>query len=268
MIQRQQFISLLNKDLLSIEESEAIYRFIQFYLKDHPESDNEDFINRVVTRLNESEPIQYILNTAYFGPLNLFVNDSVLIPRPETEELCEWINQRFPNTAMNLLEIGTGSACIPCCLCYYKSNWKVTTLDISTEAIAVANKNIQDLHLEKQITAQIKDALNDEISETDFDLIVSNPPYISTDEALAMESNVMNWEPHIALFAHKDPLIFYKKLAEIFSNQVKGSCELFAEINSSLALETQSLFINEEMDCELITDISGKQRFVHAWKKN
>lgn len=268
MIQRQEFISLLNKDLVSADEAEAIYRFIQFYLKDHPEQYNEEFIAMVTTRLNQSEPIQYILNTAFFGPLNLFVNDSALIPRPETEELCELINKQFANTDMKILDVGTGSGCIPCYLCSQKSNWKAVAIDVSETALTVATKNIETLKLAHQISTVLLDVLTNEITDTQFDLIVSNPPYIASEEEAAMESTVLNWEPHIALFAHEDPLIFYKKLSVLFTKQEKRSCELFAEINPVLALETQSIFINAGNDCELIMDISGKQRFVHAWKKN
>lgn len=250
---------------LGREEAEACLRTYALWLKDRnlPFTANE--IKSVTDRLINHEPIQYILGEAWFYGIALQVNRHTLIPRPETEELCEMIINSTAGKNLNILDVGTGSGCIPIALLKLKPDWKATALDIDQDALAIAalNANAQDI-AERIIFGQADFTLGFS-SQEKWNLIVSNPPYIDLAEKANMERNVLDWEPHTALFPKgQDPLIFYKKLAELLFDQNMG-CELWAEINSALAEETLLIF-NPFSKKELIKDMSGKFRFLHVVK--
>lgn len=243
-------------------EASAILRFIRFYVQDNNLEDTRDFYSNILQRLSAHEPIQYILNTAYFGNLTLYVNNNVLIPRPETEELCDIIlKENTLTSAISVLDIGTGSGCIPCMLCTVRQNWQCDAVEVSPEAIKVAQKNIDQLKLDKRVRVIESDILSGNYWKDTYDIIVSNPPYIDISEGQEMEKGVLDWEPHIALFSEGDPLRFYRQLQEIFKDQQKPEVVLYAEINPIFSSQTTEIF-NRDFNCRVIKDITGKERFI------
>lgn len=260
----KELIEAINHIAADPEEAASIARFVGFYLQDHRPEDEKLFYKNLLERLTKGEPVHYILNTAYFGNLTLFVAEGVLIPRPETEELCDRVmKENHEGVEMSLLDVGTGSACIPCLLCYNNKLWRADAVDISEKALNIAAKNIAQFNLQNRITLLQKDVLSQQEWKTDYDVIVSNPPYIAENEAEAMEKGVLDWEPHIALFAEEDPLKFYKQLKVIMERQAKSNVKLYAEINPLYCRETVELF-EPEFRVEVMKDITEKERFIRV----
>ncbi len=231
---------------------------------------NSDFnkIERVVLRLKEFEPIQYILGETEFMDLKLIVDSSVLIPRPETEELVNWIIETNSSNSPRILDIGTGSGCIPLVLKKQIVNATVLAVDISDKALEIATQNAilnnLDIHFFNV------DILNWGNYNWDlFDVIVSNPPYVREVEKQAMLPNVLKYEPENALFvSNEDPLIFYKRIAEFAKKYLVEKGKLFFEINEYLGDEMCSLLENKGFaDVELRKDINGKNRMISCTKK-
>ena len=237
--------------------------------KDKDLSDTEiSTIKEIIKRLQQYEPIQYILGKAFFYGLDFTVNSSVLIPRPETEELIELILTKHKNEKLNILDIGTGSGCIAICLAKHLDKSEVTGVDISQQALETAQLNAQKLKtpvtfIQTDILSLHK-AKND-ISGT-FDIIVSNPPYVMDCEKSEMERNVLQFEPHQALFVtDNDPLLFYRSIAAFGEKKLKKEGYLYFEINaqcgdSMIELLTKSGY----KEIELIKDLSGKDRIIRA----
>ncbi len=223
-------------------------------------------LQKFTEQLLQSKPIQYVLQEAWFAGMNFFVNENVLIPRPETEELIEWISQEIRNQNINaktVLDVGSGSGCIPIALKKKNESILISSLDISKDALIVARKNASDL--DTQVNFFEFDFLDEkrwnELS--DFDVIVSNPPYIKQSESKDMRKNVIDFEPHIALFVHdSDPLIFYKKLAAFGKKHLSKNGKIFAEINENLGKDVIDLFVNENYSIEIRKDFSGKDRMI------
>lgn len=261
---RQEWINAL-APVLGQEETEACLRTYAAWLKDNNLELQAASMQEVIKRLQMHEPIQYVLGEAWFYGMAFKVNKHTLIPRPETEELCDMIIKSNTSENINILDVGTGSGCIPVTLLKHKINWKATALDIDPNALDVAAENAQIQGISERITF-IQANFTDGFSPTEkWNLIVSNPPYIALSEKAAMESNVLNWEPHTALFPEgNDPLIFYKKLADLLYRQ-NSHCELWSEINSTLAEETLDIF-DTFPSKKLIKDITGKWRFLHVVK--
>jgi len=228
-----------------------------------------DHLSTLSNRVINGEPLQYVLGEAWFCGLKLMINPHVLIPRPETEELVEWIisNCRFPVSTLQILDIGTGSGCIALALKRRIRKAHVTAADIDENALQVARHNASALGID--ITCVQMDLLNPlEWSKIPLsDLIVSNPPYISPEEKAAMSSRVLDHEPHLALFAPgKDPLIFYKQLAVLTRTHLKPGGQLFAELNASHAMDIVSLMKAAELQTEIKEDMQGKKRMLRAWR--
>lgn len=225
-----------------------------------------DTLQSNIERVNGEEPIQQVLGFAWFRGKKFFVNRKVLIPRPETEELIDHVKKITP-VESNILDLGTGSGCIAVSLALEIPQSKVVALDISEEALEVARRNAGvlnarvDFHLQSMLTLD-ESFLNNQ----KFDTIVSNPPYVREGEKAEMERNVLDFEPHLALFvSDKDPLIFYRAIAEIGLKRLKPGGNILAEINSYLGEETRALF--KEMgygDVCILQDFYGKDRFVQA----
>jgi release factor glutamine methyltransferase len=198
------------------------------------------------------------------------VNPSTLIPRPETEELVELILTGCRGRhSLSLLDIGTGSGCIACTLAKLLPGLQATGMDISGEALETARRNARSLALDTVafIQADILSNVEAERKITEsFDLIVANPPYVLESEKAAMESNVLNYEPHIALFVPGgDPLVFHRHIARFGRRRLKPGGELYMEINALLGNETVEFLRREGYaPVELLTDISGKDRIVKA----
>lgn len=224
----------------------------------------------IIKRLRNAEPIQYILEKSEFYGLTFKLTKDVLIPRPETEELVEWIlNGKNENNSL-ILDIGTGSGCIAVSLAKKAKGVIVHAWDISETALRIASENaaINDVSIQ---TSKV-DVLSEEDlqqiynSNIKFDIIVSNPPYITNSEKTSMEANVLDYEPHLALFVPDDnPLLFYIKIADISHRLIKKGGKLFFEINPSYANDLV-LMLNEKgfKNVELKKDISGNVRMLKA----
>jgi len=232
----------------------------------------EKFDNSI-KKLKNHEPIQYIIGETEFYGLNFKVNKWVLIPRPETEELVEWIIKEFriQNSEFRILDIGTGSGCIAISIAKNLPKTKVYALDVSKEAIAVAKdnavlNNVQIRFIEANILKF--ESWNLEYKDLKFDLIVSNPPYVRELEKQKMSANVIKHEPHLALFVEdNDPLFFYRKILQFSSKNLKPKGKIYFEINEYLGNEIVNLFKEEGYkEIELKLDIFGKDRMIKGVK--
>ncbi len=219
--------------------------------------------SEVVHRINQKEPIQYILGKAEFYGRQFIVDKSVLIPRPETELLImSIINDNV--SAPTILDIGTGTGCIAITLAAELPSSKVYAIDISEDALDVAKRNGQQL--KSKVHFSKSDILKDEIVDHRFDIIVSNPPYITQTEKSSMKSNVLDFEPHLALFvSNEDPLIFYEAIAKNGRFLLKPGGKVYLEINERFGTNVSNLFRSEGYsDIQIIKDLDGKDRIVMA----
>lgn len=218
----------------------------------------------VLKRLKKGEPVQYVLGEAHFYDLVFNVDENVLIPRQETEELVHLILQNLkPNNV--LLDIGTGSGVIPTAIKANFTNVRAVGVDVSPEAIkvAIANafKNQVDVKFEELDILKC-----DSLKRFKPDVIVSNPPYITNEEKSEIHQNVLDYEPHLALFVEdEDPLVFYRKIATLAFDALPKKGQLFFEINEHFGTETKELLRSIGFsEVYLISDINGKFRIIHA----
>lgn len=231
--------------------------------------DEEAVLREIAGRLQKCEPVQYILGQADFCGQTFKVRPGVLIPRPETAELCEWIITRYAHSGpLRVLDIGTGSGCIAVTLALHLPHAQVEGWDISTEALRIARENSKRLKagvrfLKKDILAPGLPGKDDKDTER-TDVIVSNPPYICLKERSLMERNVLDYEPETALFVpDDDPLRFYRTIAEYGKATLEAGGELYFEINPSYASELKTML--EKMgygNLEIRKDQFGKQRMM------
>jgi len=231
--------------------------------------ENMHVISDVLSRLKSSEPIQYIFGHAEFYGLTFKVNPSVLIPRPETEELVEWIILSVGSSELavgNVLDIGTGSGCIAISLKKYVPRFSVSAMDISQNALRTAGENAGLNNTE--VNFILGDILNPKlnIQNSKFEIIVSNPPYVTLDDKKQMHTNVTDFEPHTALFVpENDPLIFYKAIIDFASKNLEPGGLLFFEINESYGEQTVELLNSKRfINIELRKDMSGRDRMIKA----
>lgn len=221
----------------------------------------------LLDRLLTHEPIQYVLNEAWFCGLKLYVDKNVLIPRPETEELVEWIiaNCKFPVDELKILDIGTGSGCISIALKRRIRKAEVWSCDVSDAALMVAKKNAVALGTE--INFLQLDFLDEQqvSSLPSFDIIVSNPPYVPVKDKAQMQPNVVNYEPATALFVpDNDPLVFYKAIAAFGKQRLNPGGVIYFEIHEGLAASTIDLLHSSGYTVELKKDMQGKDRMIRA----
>ena len=218
----------------------------------------------ILQRLQDGEPLQYIIGTALFCGMTFKVTPATLIPRPETEELVEWAGYDIEG---NILDAGTGSGCIAISMAQHNPKAHVTAWDISTEALKVAQQNAIDNNV--SVTFEERDMLNYLPTASSIDMIISNPPYICEKEKTDMEQHVLEHEPATALFVpDDDPLRFYKALAKLGKHALKPGGIILMEINSAYGPETLALFQNEEFsNAELRRDDYGNNRMIKAIKK-
>lgn len=223
-------------------------------------------LNKIFGRLTEGEPVQYVLGRAEFCGRWFSVRPGVLIPRPETEELCAWITADSKASASpKVLDIGTGSGCIAITLQLDMPESKVTAWDISADALDVARENAQ--RLGANVNFVKLDALNAK-PEGEWDVIVSNPPYICEKEKKDMAVNVLEHEPHTALFVpDADPLLFYRAITRLAVQTLSKGGRLYFEINPIYADDTCRMMRAEGMTAvELRSDMYGKQRMAKGVK--
>lgn len=223
-------------------------------------------LNKIFGRLMEGEPVQYVLGRAEFCGRWFDVRPGVLIPRPETEELCAWITADSKVSASpKVLDIGTGSGCIAITLQLDMPESNVTAWDISADALDVARENAQRFGANVNFVKQ--DALNAK-PEGEWDVIVSNPPYICEKEKKDMAVNVLEHEPHTALFVpDADPLLFYRAITRLAVQTLNKGGRLYFEINPIYADDTCRMMRAEGMTAvELRSDMYGKQRMAKGIK--
>lgn len=224
------------------------------------------FLKEIEKDLNDFKPIQYILERAHFFGKEFYVNENVLIPRPETEELIFHLKNKFSKFD-SILDIGTGSGCIALTLKSLYPKSETFAFDISSEALKVAKRNAENLELEINFIQGNILKWPDIFSDSqEFDLIVSNPPYIRELEKEEMHINVLKHEPSLALFVkNEDPLIFYNYITEFAYKHLKKSGILAFEINQYLGEETRELILNKGFKkAEIIQDINGNNRIILA----
>ncbi|OIQ38904.1 MAG: protein-(glutamine-N5) methyltransferase, release factor-specific [Bacteroidetes bacterium MedPE-SWsnd-G1] len=220
-----------------------------------------------LVQLQKERPIQYIIGETEFFSLNFKVNEHVLIPRPETEELVDWIVKSYSSNKLEklkILDIGTGSGCIPISLAKNLPNAFVYSIDISPDALKVARKNAILNTVEINFIKQ--DILTTNELNQQFDIIISNPPYVRELEKKEIKDNVLKNEPHLALFVKdNNPLLFYDKITDLAKKGLKSEGTLYFEINQYLGKETLDLLKRKKFSqVELRKDLSGNNRMIKA----
>ncbi len=224
-----------------------------------------DKIKSIVARLKQHEPIQYILGDTYFFGLQLKVTSAVLIPRPETEELVDLILHETVDEPGTVLDIGTGSGCIALALKSRLKNASISGVDISENALEIARENGILNGLDVQFFQA--DILNwQKYDWPVFDVIVSNPPYVTESEKKLIHKNVLDFEPSNALFVEDtDPLLFYRTIAQFALEKLNPKGRIYFEINEKFGTETQNMLAGFGFtNIKIVTDIHGKNRFVKA----
>ena len=283
------FFDLL-KNIQDEQEIESFFFILTEYLHNLKRIDvalNPDFEisdaaiekwNAILAQLQQEKPIQYITREAWFYGLRFEVNENTLIPRPETEELVEWIiesqKSKVKSQKFEILDIGTGTGCIPISLKANLPHVNVSAIDVSEKALEVARRNavsnkveinfIQTNILEVEDLSQLQTP-NFQLP-TSFDIIVSNPPYVRNLEKQEIKKNVLDYEPHLALFVEDtDALLFYRKIAQLALENLSPNGLLFFEINQYLGKETVELLENLGFkNIELKKDIYGNDRMVKS----
>jgi release factor glutamine methyltransferase len=220
-----------------------------------------------VQRLSMHEPLQYVLgNTSFYG-LEIQCNPAALIPRPETEELVDWVLTEVQLPSCALIDLGTGTGCIPLAIKAKRPSWQVSAIDVSEDALALARTNALSLALDVQFEAAdlLKD-FSDLAIKDKFNVVISNPPYIPNADAMSMLPNVLNHEPHLALFVpDSDPLLFYRRIVAFSEQYLEKEGYVFVEIHEDLSDETSQLFHQAGFaNIELRKDLQGKPRMIKA----
>lgn len=275
-------ISFFHKELDQLYSKEEIAELAFRVFEHYAGFSREDMIRKQDENLNQSEliliydaakalaatkPLQYVLGEAYFYKYNFLVNEAVLIPRPETEELVDIIIKENGNKRSSLFDIGTGSACIPVSIKLMLPELAVYACDISDAALNVAKKNAERNKVEIEFFKADALNLSDELPL--FDIIVSNPPYIKISESDQIHRNVKDNEPHLALFVNgEDAIIFYKRIIDFSKSHLNSGGKLYFELNPLTANEVMEYAIaSKNFDrVELAKDMSGNMRFLKAYK--
>jgi len=232
-----------------------------------PPNRTEPDWSQIVNRLNRQEPIQHVIGTTIFCGLEFEVSPDVLIPRPETEDLVRLIMHDFTERtdSIKILDIGTGSGCIAVTLARFIPQADVMGWDVSDEALAMARRNADQLNAD--VTFEKQDILNVTDAELrKFDCVVSNPPYVTRSEAAAMDRNVLDYEPGLALFVDdNDPLVFYKAVADFCTRHLTKDGACYVEINERFGEATRQVFEERGFrQIQVYKDIHGKDRSIRA----
>ncbi len=230
-----------------------------------PTEKSEEFFNNILEKLLQQTPYQYITNKAYFFGKEFYVDENTLIPRPETEELIEWILLENKLENSTILDIGTGSGIIAIILKLQSKNSTISAIDNSKKALEIAQKNAAIHHTTIQFLYDDFLNFNTNLHHNLYDILVSNPPYIPYYQKDNMQKQVINFEPAQALFVSNEaPYIFYEKLIDFSKKFLSKNGKIYVEINQYLAKETQELFKESFKDVLLKKDISGNYRMLQA----
>ena len=230
------------------------------------EEEKDRNFNLWLSELLTEKPIQYIFSKAYFHQFIFNVNEHTLIPRPETEELCVHILQENnDSSALCGIDIGTGSGCIPVTLTSMRKSWNFDALDISEMAIEIALTNAKKYQVQDRVNFIKNDFFNLLSNENQYDIIVSNPPYIHSSELSNMDKRVINFEPHLALFVNQHVLEFYEGLFQFFELNTNPQAQLWMETHQNHCQEVEKLF-NSKFKAKKIEDFSQNPRFVYVTK--
>ena len=233
-------------------------------------------IDAITERLKRNEPVQYVLGEAWFAGMKFKVNKNVLVPRPETEELVDWVVNEIQKSnpdsywdkSQNILDVGTGSGCIPIAIKKKLSLVNITAIDVCSDALFIATENA--IKHNTEIDFILFDFLDEEKWKKlgQFDIIISNPPYVKQSEKDGMHTRVKEFEPHLALFVpDNDALLFYEKLSDFSLQHLSPGGSLFVEINETLGNTVIKIFRSAGFTAiELKKDMQGKDRMVKAMK--
>ena len=260
-LEAQAIVCLLFEDLLGIRKTDI-------FTKNSDVLSKSDLIKLKYAEadLLQQIPIQHIVGFAYFMDLKIKVNKDVLIPRPETEELIQLVLNDFKDASIRILDIGTGSGCIAISIKNKLPKANVQAIDVSEKALNLAKENAKVNGVDVEFT-QI-DILNErewlKLNKRNFDVIISNPPYVTQSDKLQMQKNVLEYEPELALFVpEENPLLFYKSIAEFSKRYLVPKGKIYLEINEGLANETKSLYIDSGFfNVDFLQDMMGKKRMM------
>lgn len=273
---KEYFFQKLQEHFSKSEKQILFERGIEHYLRissleakisDKRLSESELLSFRSYTnRLMNGEPYQYILGTTFFFNSELSIRKGALIPRPETEELVAWVLKRNHRENLEFLDIGTGSGAIPIAISVERPSWKVSGIDVSEESIILSKENAKINEVD--VNFHLLDILQEKLNHK-YDIIVSNPPYVLESDKIEMSEMVLNHEPHLALFVDdKDPLIFYRRIAQLGIEFLKRGGEIYFEIHEDFGLEMTELMTQlDYVDVELKKDLQGKDRMIKAKRK-
>ena len=235
----------------------------------------QELIKKYTSALLTHKPVQYVLNEAWFCGMKLFVNENVLIPRPETEELVDWVVRDLNNTQQGsslttyhsqlaIMDVGTGSGCIPIALKKKLPGAQVYACDVSETALEISKKNAVEQKTDIDfLQMNFLDATQWQELPS-FNIIVSNPPYVPINDKNSMKQNVLDYEPHLALFVeNNDPLVFYKAIAEFGNAKLLAGGTIYVEIHEDLSEAVKRVFLKEGYETiEVRKDLQGKDRMV------
>ena len=256
------FISIIFYHLENLSLSQLNLKY-----KDSIKTETIQNIEYIVSELKENKPIQYIIGETEFFSLKFRVNANVLIPRPETEELVDWIVKDFIHFKnLRVLDIGSGSGCIAISLSKNLDCHNVNGFEISSGAIRASKINAKLNGVKVKFFKKNILKIFQKIYKKKYDIIVSNPPYVTQKEKELMHKNVLNYEPHTALFVEDDnPLVFYKTIAEFAKNNLKAYGCLYFEINEKFGTQIFNLLLGEKFNTVILRkDINGKDRMIKA----
>jgi len=257
-----QFFAMTAEDILGYSRAE-----IHINLNEVIQEAELEKFEAILGGLRLSEPIQYLLGHAEFYGRKFKVNSHVLIPRPETEELIRWIAQDCQESTNTILDLGTGSGCIAISLKKEIPHANVYAVDKSVQALNLAKKNAELNNVGVEFFAF--DILNQEsLAFMSFDIMVSNPPYVTQEDKKVMAKNVLDYEPHLALFVPEDdPLIFYRRMVDLAEGHLVKGGKIFFEINESFAAEIRSLLMDRGFtSVEIRKDLNGRYRMAKGIK--
>ena len=278
--------TVLTKELKSIYENEELKNIIDLVLEHitglprieqvrnkipYLTCTQLEDLDTITERLKQNEPVQYVLGEAWFAGMKFKVNKHVLIPRPETEELVDWVVKQYAidTRQLAIIDIGTGSGCIPITLKKKLPEAKVSAIDVCSEALFTATEN--GIALDAEVDLMLLDFLDEEKWKElgQYDVIISNPPYVRQSEVNTMHTRVKDFEPHLALFVpDTDAWLFYKKLANFSLQHLSPGGSLFVEINEALGESIINLFKEKGLiNIELRKDMQGKDRMIRAIRK-